>query len=79
MRFDKIRFFDDGGVSLIYNNGRVLEGTAVVKGTSMTLYVPIGPIPYEYWSIEEFDAGYGYVFENLKLDGISYVRQIAGG
>lgn len=78
-RFDKIRFSSGGDVSLIYNNGLVLEGSAVVEGTSMTLYVPGGPIPYEYWSIEEFDAGYGYTFENLRLDGISYVRQIAGG
>lgn len=79
VRFDKIRFSEDGGVSLIYNTGLVLEGTAVVEGTSMTLYVPIGPIPYEHWSIEQFDAGYGYTFENLRLDGVSYVRQIAGG
>ncbi|MFC9507383.1 hypothetical protein [Streptomyces sp. NPDC057002] len=79
VRFDKIRFSADGGVRLLYNNGLVLDGTAVVEGTSMTLYVPIGPIPYDDWSIEEVDAGYGYAFENLKLDGISYVRQIAGG
>ncbi|WP_158681041.1 hypothetical protein [Streptomyces viridochromogenes] len=79
VRFDKIRFSDDGGVRLLYNSGLVLDGTAVVEGTSMTLYVPGGPIPYAHWSIEQFDAGYGYVFENLKLDGSSYVRQIAGG
>ncbi|MFJ7180230.1 hypothetical protein ACIQXA_28430 [Streptomyces massasporeus] len=79
VRFDKIRFSQEGGVSLIYNTGRVVEGTAVVDGTSMTLYVPGGPIPYSSWSIEEFDAGYGYTFENLMLDGVSYVRQIAGG
>ncbi|MFC8142205.1 hypothetical protein ACFUKV_10605 [Streptomyces paradoxus] len=78
-RFDKIRFSSGGDVSLIYNSGLVLEGSAVVDGTSMTLYVPGGPIPYAYWSIEEFDAGYGYTFENLRMDGISYVRQIAGG
>ncbi|MFI8889564.1 hypothetical protein [Streptomyces paradoxus] len=79
VRFDKIRFSSGGDVSLIYNNGLVLEGSAVVEGTSMTLHVPIGPIAYDYWSIEEFDAGYGYTFENLMLDGVSYVRQIGGG
>ncbi|AMW10711.1 hypothetical protein A4E84_15065 [Streptomyces qaidamensis] len=78
VRFDKIRFSSGGDVSLIYNNGLVLEGSAVAEGTSMTLYVPIGPIAYDYWAIEEFDAGYGYTFENLMLDGVSYVRQIGG-
>lgn len=79
VRFDKIAFFSDGGVRLIYNSGLVLDGTAVVEGSSMTLYVSIGPIPYEQWSIEEFDAGYGYTFENLWLNGVSYVRQTSGG
>ncbi|MFI8216097.1 hypothetical protein [Streptomyces sp. NPDC085932] len=78
-RFDKIRFSGDGGVSLLFNSGTVLEGTAVAEGTSLTLYVPGGPIAYEHWSIDAFDAGYGYTFENLRLDGVSYVRQIAGG
>ncbi|MGC0211141.1 hypothetical protein [Streptomyces levis] len=79
VRFDKIRFSADGGVSLIFNTGTVLEGTAVAEGTSLTLYVPGGPIAYEHWSIDAFDAGYGYTFENLRLDGVSYVRQITGG
>lgn len=52
---------------------------AVADGSSLTLHVPGGPISYEQWSIDEFDAGYGYTFENLMLDGVSYVRQISGG
>ncbi|MFD8153384.1 hypothetical protein ACFV28_21880 [Streptomyces sp. NPDC059720] len=79
LRFDRIRFAGDGGVRLLYANGLVLEGTAVAEGTSLTLYVPGGPIAYAYWSVEEFDAGYGYTFENLLLDGVSYVRQTSGG
>lgn len=79
VRFDKIAFFTDGSVRLLYNSGLVLDGTAVVEGSSMTLYVPGGPIPYEHWSIEEFDAGHGYIFEDLTLNGVSYVRQISGG
>lgn len=78
-RLDKIVFTADGNVELHYNNRQVLRGPAVVVGSSMTLHVPGGPISYAHWSIEEFDAGYGYTFENLMLDGVSYVRQIRGG
>ncbi|MFF4055579.1 hypothetical protein ACFYZ8_05660 [Streptomyces sp. NPDC001668] len=75
VRFDKIRFDADGRVTLLFNNGRVFEGTAVTEETSLTLYVPGGPIHYRRWAIEAFEAGYGYEFENLMLDGVSYVRQ----
>ncbi|MFE0332290.1 hypothetical protein ACFW08_36955 [Streptomyces sp. NPDC058960] len=78
-RLNKIVFTADGNVELHYNNGRVLTGPAVVDGSSMTLHVQGGPISYEQWSIEKFDAGYGYTFESLLLDGVSYVRQISGG
>ncbi|MCX5199760.1 hypothetical protein OOK31_38785 [Streptomyces sp. NBC_00249] len=44
----------------------------------MVLYVSGGPIRYARWSVSEFDAGYGYTFENLVLDGVSYVRQTGG-
>jgi hypothetical protein len=74
---DKITFFADGTVSLLYRGGATLDGPAVVESSQMTLYVPGGPILYRSWSIEEFDAGDGYVFENLMLDGVSYVRQIS--
>lgn len=78
-RVDKIAFFDDGTVSLLYNNRQVLEGPAVVEDSRMTLYVPGGPITYESWYIERPDIGneYGYAFESLMLDGVSYVRQIS--
>ncbi|MFJ6895207.1 hypothetical protein [Streptomyces hokutonensis] len=78
VRFDKIRFGADGRVALLFNNGGVFEGTAVAEETSLTLYVPGGPIHYRQWSIEAFEAGYGYTFENLVLDGVSYVRQTSG-
>ncbi|MFF7391121.1 hypothetical protein ACFZAE_22095 [Streptomyces scabiei] len=76
-RVDKISFYDDGTVSLLYNNGQVLDGPAVVEESRMTLYVPGGPIVYESWYIERPDIGneYGYAFESLLLDGVSYVRQ----
>ncbi|MEV8553144.1 hypothetical protein AB0L04_25445 [Streptomyces glaucescens] len=78
-RLDKIVFTADGVAELHYNNGRVLTGPAVADGSSLTIHVQGGPITYAHWSIEEFDAGYGYTFENLLLDGVSYVRQISGG
>ncbi|MGW0843341.1 hypothetical protein ACWD26_24975 [Streptomyces sp. NPDC002787] len=78
-RIDKIAFFGDGTVSLLYNNRQVLEGPAVVEESRMTLYVPGGPITYESWYIQQSDIGYeyGYAFESLFLDGVSYVRQIS--
>ncbi|MGW6523224.1 hypothetical protein [Streptomyces sp. NPDC054962] len=78
-RLTKIVFTANADVELYYNNGQVLSGPAVADGSSLTLHVPGGPISYEQWSIDEFDAGYGYTFENLMLDGVSYVRQISGG
>lgn len=78
-RATKIEFFADGYVAVHYNNGQVLRGPAVVEGPSMTLYIPGGPLQVSEWSITPFDAGYGYKFENLLLDGVSYVRQVSGG
>ncbi|MFD3542440.1 hypothetical protein ACFWUQ_23530 [Streptomyces sp. NPDC058662] len=74
----RIVFTADGYVVLRYNNGRVLTGPALVGNSSMALYVPGGPIRFARWSVSEFDAGYGYTFENLVLDGVSYVRQTGG-
>lgn len=78
-RLDKIVFTADGNVALHYNNRQVLRGPAVVGASSMTLYVQGGPVPYEHWSIEDLDTGYGYTFKVLMLDGVSYVRQTSGG
>ncbi|MGW7254917.1 hypothetical protein [Streptomyces sp. NPDC054834] len=75
-RLDKITFFADGNVRLLYNNRQVLEGPAVVEDSRMTLYVPGGPIVYESWYIDRIDAGYGYLFDSLMLDGVSYVQQV---
>ena len=77
-RLARITFTADGYVVLRYNNGRVLTGPAVVGNSSMVLYVSGGPIRYSQWSVREFDAGYGYTFENLVLDGVSFVRQTGG-
>jgi hypothetical protein len=50
------------------------DGTVVVKGSRMTLYLP-GMKPWTYeWSISNFSVS-GYDFSNLQLDGYSYVRQ----
>jgi len=55
--------------------GFTLSGVAVASGSELTLYVPDQePLAYS-WRIETFDAGYGYQFSNLILDGYSYVRQ----
>ncbi|MBT2477431.1 hypothetical protein [Streptomyces sp. ISL-94] len=78
-QLDRIVFTADGNVVLRYNNRRVLTGPAVVGNSSMIFYVPGGPITYSQWSVSEFDGGYGYTFENLVLDGVSYVRQTGGG
>ncbi|MEU5047249.1 hypothetical protein [Streptomyces griseorubiginosus] len=78
-RATKIEFFAEGFVAVYYNNGQVLRGPAVVQGSAMTLHIPGGPLYVRNWSITPFDAGYGYAFENLSLDGVSYVRQISGG
>ncbi|GHB67560.1 hypothetical protein GCM10010347_42070 [Streptomyces cirratus] len=75
----RIVFTADGNVVLHFNNRQVLTGPAIVGNSSMVLYVPGGPIRYSQWSVNEFDAGYGYTFENLVLDGVSYVRQTGGG
>lgn len=78
-RATKIEFFAEGYVAVHYNNGQVLRGPAVVEGSAMTLHIPGGPLYVRNWSITPFDGGYGYTFENLLLDGVSYVRQISGG
>ncbi|MER6345828.1 hypothetical protein ACWC10_07400 [Streptomyces sp. NPDC001595] len=77
-RLTKIAFMADGTAALYPNSGGVLHGTAVVWGSSMTIYVPGTRMVVQNWSIERFDVE-GYAFENLLLDGVSYVRQTSGG
>jgi hypothetical protein len=76
-RFAKMRFRPEGSVALTLVGGRVIAGTAVVEGTSMTLHVAGGPISYKRWSIEKFELD-DYAFENLILDGVRYVRDVSG-
>ncbi|MBZ6475803.1 hypothetical protein [Streptomyces griseocarneus] len=78
-RLTKIAFRADGTALLYQNTGQIHYGTAVVSGSSMVIHIPGGQMVVNHWSVETFEAGYGYVFENLILDGVSYVRQIKGG
>lgn len=71
-------FTQYGDVGVVYSNRRTEQGTVVVAGNSMTLYLPSGTCTVT-WSVEELDTGYGYEFLTLYLDGASYVRQISGG
>lgn len=48
----------------------------VIDGTSMELHLSSGVIAISHWEITRFDAGYGYEFFNLSLDGSSYVRDV---
>ncbi|MFH0179100.1 hypothetical protein ACIA6D_10710 [Streptomyces cacaoi] len=77
-RLTKIAFMADGTAALYDNAGKTHFGTAVVSGSAMTIYIPGSEMIVDEWSIEQFEVE-GYVFENLMLDGVSYVRQISGG
>lgn len=69
--------FRPGGKMTLTRNGIPMDGTVVVDGATLTLYLPGGPV-HSSWRIERFDAGSGYTFSNLLLDGFSYIRQDTG-
>ena len=72
-------FTQYGDVGVVYGNGRTEQGTVVVEGNSMTLYLPSGTRTVTWW-VKELDPGYDdYKFLTLYMDGASYVRQISGG
>lgn len=71
-------FTQFGDVGVVYSNRRTEQGTVVVKGNSMTLYLPTGTRTVT-WSVEETGPVYGYKFLTLYMDDASYVRQISGG
>ncbi|MGH8909724.1 MAG: hypothetical protein ACRD0K_25345 [Egibacteraceae bacterium] len=72
-------FTQYGDVGVVYGNRRTEQGTVVVKGNSMTLYLPSGTRTVT-WTVEETDTGYeGYKFLTLYMDDASYVRQISEG
>lgn len=72
-------FTQYGDVGVVYGNRRTEQGTVVVEGNSMTLYLPSGTRTVT-WLVKEIDLGeYGYKFLTLYLDDASYVRQISGG
>jgi hypothetical protein len=66
-----------GDVGVVYGNRRTEQGTVVVKGNSMTLYLPSGTRTVT-WTVQELNT-YGYKFLTLYMDDASYVRQISGG
>jgi hypothetical protein len=70
-------FTQYGDVGVVYGNGRTEQGTVVVEGNSMTLYLPSGTRTVTWWVKE--DALYNYKFLTLYMDDASYVRQISGG
>lgn len=72
----QISFSRAGDVTLTYKKGGSVSGTVVVDGSSMTLYLSSGVVTISNWEISRFDAGYGYEFFNLTLDGTSYVRDV---
>lgn len=71
-------FTQYGDVGVVYSNRRTEQGTVVVKGNSMTLYLPSGTRTVT-WTVKKLDTGYGYRFLTLYMDNASYVRQISGG
>jgi hypothetical protein len=71
-------FTEYGDVGVVYGNGRTEQGTVVLEGSSMTLYLPSGTRTVT-WRVEELDPGYGYKFLTLYMDDASYVREISGG
>ena len=67
-------FYSDGTVELA-KGSFTLIGVAVATGSTLMIYFPDQAPLTCSWRIEKFDAGYGYQFSNLILDGYSYVRQ----
>lgn len=49
-------FTQYGDVGVVYGNRRTEQGTVVVEGNSMTLYLPSGTRTVT-WSVEELDTG----------------------
>lgn len=71
-------FTQYGDVGVVYGNRRTEQGTVVVEGNSMTLYLPSGTRTVTWWVKEIDPGGYGYKFLTLYMDDASYVRQISG-
>lgn len=64
-----------GGFRLSYPNGLVIDGSVVLDGPRMIVTLPHHRF-VAAWSVQSFDAGYGYRFLNLTIDGVSYVRDL---
>jgi hypothetical protein len=58
-----------------------LEGTAVVDGESITVYLKGGRSYTHRWNVSACadPAGYGYPYRTLQLDGYSYVQDCRAG
>jgi hypothetical protein len=72
----QISFSRAGDVTFSFKKGGSASGTVVIDGSSMTLHLSSGVVAVDHWEISRFDAGYGYEFFNLTLDGTSYVRDV---
>ena len=68
--------FGPSGDVFFSNNraGMNLEGTVVVRGSTLTLYFPGMTPQSSRWSTDSYSVE-GYRFSNLHLDGYTYVRQ----
>ena len=73
----QITFSRRGDVTMLFKQGGGRDtGTVVVDGSSMELHLTGGVLAIDDWEISRFDAGYGYEFFNLVMDGTSYVRDV---
>lgn len=73
-----LTFSAGGDLRLDFPGGRSVAGTVVVDGPAMSWFLAGERYDVQRWSVEQIDAGYGYLFLNLTLDGDSYVREISG-
>ncbi len=73
---DRSYMFSPTG-DVLYRRGPVdVEGTVVVEGDVLTLYLE-DTAPQQYrWSTDTYELD-GFVFSNLYLDGYTFVRQDA--
>jgi hypothetical protein len=71
-----ISFSKAGDVTVAQKRGGTDSGTVVIDSNSMELHLSGGVVAISNWEITQFDAGYGYEFFNLVLDGTSYVRDV---
>jgi hypothetical protein len=72
----QLSFSPDGYITVTFKKGGSDSGTVVINGSRMTMYLSGGVLTFSRWEISRFDAGYGYEFFQLTLDGTNYVRDV---